>query len=90
MPRGSVWDLVHTNKEKNKLSIKRKMLMAKETAQAMNWLHKMQPAFLHLDLKVKISKLSLFNNKNQTANLLVDENYVVKIADFGNVFIGYQ
>jgi len=51
------------------MNFKRRMLVAKETAQGMNWLHKMQPAFLHLDLK--------------TMNLLVDENFVVKVSDFG-------
>lgn len=35
----------------------------------MNWLHSQKPTFLHLDLK--------------PANLLVDQNWVVKVADFG-------
>ena len=35
----------------------------------MNWLHSQKPIFLHLDVK--------------TENLLIDANYVVKVADFG-------
>lgn len=52
-----------------RLSFKRRMLFAKCTAQGMNALHLMSPPLLHRDLK--------------TANLLVDENWVVKVADFG-------
>ncbi len=35
----------------------------------MNWLHNARPQILHLDLK--------------PANLLVDDNWEVKVADFG-------
>ena len=43
--------------------------LAKGAALGMNWLHSQKPVFLHLDLK--------------PANLLVDHNWVVKVADFG-------
>jgi len=64
---GSVEDIFQNKKVK--LSFMRKMKIAQETAQGMNWLHCMKPALLHLDLK--------------TANLLLTTEWHVKIADFG-------
>jgi len=65
---GSVEDVLK-NKQ-IKLSFRRKMKIAEETASAMNWLHCMKPnALLHLDLK--------------PANLLLTREWRVKIADFG-------
>lgn len=52
----------------NTLSMFQKFAMAKDVALALNWLHCSQ-GLLHLDLK--------------PANLLVDENWNVKLADFG-------
>jgi serine/threonine protein kinase len=69
MSRGSVHDLLHPKTGQCKLSYVRKFSIAKQTAQGMNWLHQIEPAFLHLDLKPH--------------NLLVDENWVVKVSDFG-------
>ncbi len=40
--------------------------MAKDCALGMNWLHRLNPPFLHLDLKL--------------GNLLVDHNWTVKVA----------
>jgi len=68
MSRGSVHDLLH-GANKAKLSFKRKMLIAKQAALGMNWLHCSVPPFIHRDLK--------------SANLLVDSNWTVKVADFG-------
>lgn len=67
MPRGSVYDLLRDPKVA--LTFKRKMQFAKDAALGVNWLHRSKPQFLHLDLKA--------------ANLLVDTNWVVKVADFG-------
>ncbi|KAL6064801.1 Dual specificity protein kinase [Balamuthia mandrillaris] len=67
MPRGSVYDLLR--KPEVNLSFKRKMIFAKDAALGVNWLHRSKPQFLHLDLKA--------------ANLLVDRNWTVKVADFG-------
>ena len=68
MTKGSVADVLHPkNSVGSKISLKRKMLIAKETAQGMNYLHMSEPAILHLDLK--------------PANLLIDENWTVKVAD---------
>ncbi|PRP74643.1 SH2 domain-containing protein [Planoprotostelium fungivorum] len=67
MPRGSVYDLLQ-NKEA-KISFQQRLSFAKDTVMGMNWLHCCNPPILHLDLK--------------THNLLIDENYIVKVADFG-------
>eukprot|EP00010_Vexillifera_abyssalis_P008880 CAMPEP_0201544270 /NCGR_PEP_ID=MMETSP0173_2-20130828/869_1 /ASSEMBLY_ACC=CAM_ASM_000268 /TAXON_ID=218659 /ORGANISM="Vexillifera sp., Strain DIVA3 564/2" /LENGTH=537 /DNA_ID=CAMNT_0047952329 /DNA_START=58 /DNA_END=1668 /DNA_ORIENTATION=+ len=67
MPRGSVYDLLH-DKDVN-LSFKSRMKIAKQAALGMNWLHRSKPPFIHRDLK--------------TSNLLVDENFNVKVCDFG-------
>ncbi|KAL6060397.1 Serine/threonine-protein kinase edr1 [Balamuthia mandrillaris] len=67
MPRGSVEDLIY--KKKFPLTFSQRIKIAKDCALGMNWLHRLRPPFLHLDLKL--------------ANLLVDENWNVKVADFG-------
>lgn len=67
MPRGSVYDLLRNPQES--LSFKRRMLFAKDAALGVTWLHRSKPPLLHLDLKA--------------ANLLVDKNWRVKVADFG-------
>lgn len=67
MPRGSVEDLIH--KSKTQLPFKQRMKIGKDCALGMNWLHRLKPPFLHLDLKL--------------GNLLVDQNWNVKVADFG-------
>lgn len=53
----------------NKLDWKTKMMMARHAAQGMTYLHQSKPRVVHRDLK--------------SLNLLVDENYHVKVADFG-------
>jgi serine/threonine protein kinase len=67
MVRGSVYDLLHDKKAV--VSLKRRMMFAKDCALGMSWLHGSTPAILHLDLK--------------TANVLVDETWTAKIGDFG-------
>lgn len=67
MPRGSLEDIIFT--QKLDLSLRLRLKMLKDAAMGMNWLHRLKPAFLHRDLK--------------TGNLLVDENWTVKVADFG-------
>eukprot|EP00027_Filamoeba_sp_ATCC50430_P018551 CAMPEP_0168567218 /NCGR_PEP_ID=MMETSP0413-20121227/14878_1 /TAXON_ID=136452 /ORGANISM="Filamoeba nolandi, Strain NC-AS-23-1" /LENGTH=511 /DNA_ID=CAMNT_0008599375 /DNA_START=169 /DNA_END=1704 /DNA_ORIENTATION=+ len=67
MPKGSVYDLLHN--DKNQIPFQRKMKIAKDAAMGMNWLHLSTPVFIHRDLK--------------TGNLLVDQNWNVKVSDFG-------
>jgi len=71
MPRGSVYDILHD--EKLQLSMSQRMKMAKDVANGMNWLHMRDPIFIHRDLK--------------SANLLVDQNWNVKVSDFGLSYI---
>jgi serine/threonine protein kinase len=51
------------------ISLLQALIMARDTALGMNWLHSRNPCLLHLDLK--------------PANLLIDEHGTVKVADFG-------
>eukprot|EP01088_Endostelium_zonatum_P006110 TRINITY_DN18219_c0_g1_i1.p1 TRINITY_DN18219_c0_g1~~TRINITY_DN18219_c0_g1_i1.p1 ORF type:complete len:1174 (-),score=270.18 TRINITY_DN18219_c0_g1_i1:46-3567(-) len=67
MPMGSVHDILRD--KSIALTFRRKMLFAKDAALGVNWLHRFEPQFLHLDLKA--------------ANLLVDQKWTVKVADFG-------
>jgi serine/threonine protein kinase len=52
-----------------KLAWTRKLDLLRSAAQGINYLHSMQPMIVHRDLK--------------PSNLLVDENWNVKVADFG-------
>jgi serine/threonine protein kinase len=67
MPRGDVEKLLHN--PDIQLSLCRRMVMAKDAALGMNWLHCNNPTFIHRDLK--------------SSNLLIDENWKVKVCDFG-------
>eukprot|EP00029_Vermamoeba_vermiformis_P009351 TRINITY_DN4633_c1_g1_i1.p1 TRINITY_DN4633_c1_g1~~TRINITY_DN4633_c1_g1_i1.p1 ORF type:complete len:529 (-),score=229.48 TRINITY_DN4633_c1_g1_i1:181-1767(-) len=66
MPRGNLFDILHSNIE---ISLIQKVKWAKDIAQGMNWLHCSKPPIIHRDLK--------------PTNLLVDENWTVKLCDFG-------
>eukprot|EP01090_Pellita_catalonica_P022018 TRINITY_DN8408_c0_g1_i1.p1 TRINITY_DN8408_c0_g1~~TRINITY_DN8408_c0_g1_i1.p1 ORF type:complete len:803 (-),score=137.90 TRINITY_DN8408_c0_g1_i1:35-2395(-) len=77
MPGGSVDDLIHKPKPGRELSFAQRMKIARDSALGMNWLHRLKPPFLHLDLK----------SANLLVNIpIVDQNnldFVVKVADFG-------
>jgi len=63
----SVFDLLH--KREGSIPFSLRMKFAVDASLGMNFLHNSDPPIIHLDLK--------------TENLLVDENDVVKVADFG-------
>jgi serine/threonine protein kinase len=67
MPRGSLHDVLHDPKVDLPLTMKLKF--ARDIALAMNWLHCSHPPIIHRDLK--------------PTNVLVDENYNLKVCDFG-------
>lgn len=67
LPRGSLYRLIH--RPNNQLDERRRLRMALDAARGMNYLHNCTPVIVHRDLK--------------SPNLLVDKNWVVKVADFG-------
>ncbi|CAH2054780.1 unnamed protein product [Thlaspi arvense] len=67
LPRGSLFHLLR--KSRSKLDWRRRIHMALDIAHGMNYLHSCIPPIVHRDLK--------------SANLLVDRNWTVKVADFG-------
>eukprot|EP01103_Thecamoeba_quadrilineata_P011689 TRINITY_DN2839_c0_g2_i4.p2 TRINITY_DN2839_c0_g2~~TRINITY_DN2839_c0_g2_i4.p2 ORF type:complete len:658 (-),score=147.92 TRINITY_DN2839_c0_g2_i4:45-2018(-) len=64
----SMKEIIHSKRD---ISLQQKLIMTRDTALAMNWLHKRDPPILHLDLKPD--------------NLLIDdvETLRVKVTDFG-------
>lgn len=70
---GDVENLIHDSKLASKLTPYHRLLLAKDAAKGMIWLHKIQPPIIHRDLK--------------PANLLVKKlgefEYRVKVTDFG-------
>jgi len=67
MPLGSLYKIIHDDSVKLELVMIRKMMI--DAAKGMNYLHKSNPVIIHRDLK--------------SHNLLVDENWKVKVCDFG-------
>ncbi|KAG6551695.1 hypothetical protein Mapa_006784 [Marchantia paleacea] len=67
VPRGSLFRILHRSKQG--LSWNRRLRMALDVALGMNYLHHRSPPILHRDLK--------------SSNLLVTENWKVKVGDFG-------
>ncbi|XP_002962883.2 probable serine/threonine-protein kinase SIS8 [Selaginella moellendorffii] len=67
LPRGSLFKLLH--RPHNQLDRRRRLQMALDVAEGMNYLHSCKPVIVHRDLK--------------SPNLLVDRNWVVKVCDFG-------
>eukprot|EP01116_Phalansterium_solitarium_P000748 TRINITY_DN1059_c0_g2_i1.p1 TRINITY_DN1059_c0_g2~~TRINITY_DN1059_c0_g2_i1.p1 ORF type:complete len:744 (-),score=214.92 TRINITY_DN1059_c0_g2_i1:445-2676(-) len=67
MPMGSLYKILHDESIRLDLEMIRKMLS--DAARGMNYLHKSDPIIIHRDLK--------------SHNLLVDENWKVKVSDFG-------
>ncbi|KAK4530594.1 hypothetical protein CCYA_CCYA05G1451 [Cyanidiococcus yangmingshanensis] len=72
MPRGSLFDLLHTPPDparRVRLPWRRRLAMMQDAARGMTYLHACNPPIIHRDLK--------------SMNCLVGENWRVKISDFG-------
>eukprot|EP01120_Amphizonella_sp_Union-15-10_P011096 TRINITY_DN4615_c0_g1_i3.p1 TRINITY_DN4615_c0_g1~~TRINITY_DN4615_c0_g1_i3.p1 ORF type:complete len:254 (-),score=42.75 TRINITY_DN4615_c0_g1_i3:23-784(-) len=67
LPKGNLADLLRN--PDIEITTIQKLKMAKDIAQGMNWLHCSKPPIIHRDLK--------------PTNLLVDDNWNVKVCDFG-------
>lgn len=66
--RGSLFDLIHD--AHSPLTWRQSLVIAADIARAMVYLHAHQPPLLHRDLK--------------SLNILIDENWRAKVADFGS------
>eukprot|EP01087_Luapelamoeba_hula_P012199 TRINITY_DN3391_c0_g1_i3.p1 TRINITY_DN3391_c0_g1~~TRINITY_DN3391_c0_g1_i3.p1 ORF type:complete len:536 (+),score=143.37 TRINITY_DN3391_c0_g1_i3:215-1822(+) len=69
---GDLETLLVANNNRAGLSLYQRMLLAKQTALGMNWLHSVEPSVIHRDLKLE----NLLYKK-------VESSYIVKISDFG-------
>jgi len=69
MKHGSVEDLIHAPNATDNVSLRQRIKILQDTAHGVNWLHCSDPQIVHRDLK--------------PSNLLIDENWNVKVCDFG-------
>ncbi|GMI96635.1 SUGAR-INSENSITIVE 1, CONSTITUTIVE TRIPLE RESPONSE 1 [Hibiscus trionum] len=69
LSRGSLYRLLHKPGAREALDERRRLSMAYDVANGMNYLHRRSPPIVHRDLK--------------SPNLLVDKKYTVKVCDFG-------
>lgn len=65
--RGDLYKVLHTEKEKNPLSLLQRMRMARHTALGVNYMHDL--GLMHRDIK--------------SMNILVTNDYECKLTDFG-------
>ncbi|RLN33153.1 hypothetical protein C2845_PM03G31630 [Panicum miliaceum] len=70
IPSGTVYELIHGMDKKLQISFSTLLRVAQEAAEGLSFLHSYaSPPILHGDVK--------------TANILLDENYMAKVSDFG-------
>ena len=74
MPRGSLFDILHSHNHQSaarrpRLPWRRRLSMMQDAARGMAYLHACRPPIIHRDLK--------------SMNCLVNENWRVKVSDFG-------
>ncbi|KAI4979192.1 hypothetical protein ZWY2020_015945 [Hordeum vulgare] len=70
IPKGTLFDLIHGNNRKLHLSFGSLLRIVNEAAEGLAFLHSYaNPPILHGDVK--------------TSNILLDENYMAKVSDFG-------
>ena len=67
VPRGSLFDLLH--RSSIVIEPRRRLVIAKDIAKGLLYLHSCEPPIVHRDLK--------------SPNLLVDRDFTVKVCDFG-------
>ena len=69
IPNGTMYELIHGRNQELQISFSTLLRVAQEAAEGLSFLHSYaSPPILHGDVK--------------TANILLDENYMVKVSDF--------
>jgi len=70
IPNGTMYELIHGRNQELQISFSTLLRVAQEAAEGLSFRHSYaSPPILHGDVK--------------TANILLDENYMVKVSDFG-------
>ncbi|TKW05467.1 hypothetical protein SEVIR_7G177700v4 [Setaria viridis] len=70
IPKGTLFELIHGKNQALQISFSTLLRIAHEAAEGLNFLHSYaSPPIIHGDVK--------------TANILLDENYMAKVSDFG-------
>jgi len=70
IPNGTLFELIHGKNQALQISFSTLLRIAHEAAEGLNFLHSYaSPPIIHGDVK--------------TANILLDENYMAKVSDFG-------
>ncbi|KAL6903488.1 hypothetical protein ACP4OV_004301 [Aristida adscensionis] len=70
IPNGTLYELIHGKNQALQISFSTLLRIAHEAAEGLNFLHSYaSPPIIHGDVK--------------TANILLDENYIAKVSDFG-------